>query len=259
MEFCEGSFIADKQFYKDNNVPVQEVISNLGKLYSEMIFVKGFIHCDPHPGNLLVNKVNGKAVIVLLDHGLYQSLHENIRLDYCNLWMSLINGDNEGLKKYSTRLGVAGMYPLLACVLTGRSWNSLKSGLNAKYSDREDAVVRESAPVFFQEINQILNKIPRPLLLILKTNDLIRGLERSLNCRPGMASFAVMSKACSTALLQNKLNTCQCIWHGFYYKSVHLWHMFKLSVAMYCIKMMAYLGRLKRRSSSEMTTSFILT
>lgn len=66
-----------------------------------------------------------------------QSLHENIRLDYCNLWMSLINGDNEGLKKYSTRLGVAGMYPLLACVLTGRSWNSLKSGLNAKYSDRE--------------------------------------------------------------------------------------------------------------------------
>lgn len=39
-----------------------------------MIFVNGFVHCDPHPGNVLVRKRpgTGKAEIVLLDHGLYQ-------------------------------------------------------------------------------------------------------------------------------------------------------------------------------------------
>lgn len=43
-------------------------------MYSEMIFVNGFVHCDPHPGNVLVRKRpdTGKAEIVLLDHGLYQ-------------------------------------------------------------------------------------------------------------------------------------------------------------------------------------------
>ena len=31
-----------------------------------------YIHCDPHPGNLLVRRADGGDVeIVLLDHGLY--------------------------------------------------------------------------------------------------------------------------------------------------------------------------------------------
>jgi hypothetical protein len=46
----------------------------LGKLYSEMIFIRGFIHSDPHPGNVLVRRAEGARggeEIVLLDHGLY--------------------------------------------------------------------------------------------------------------------------------------------------------------------------------------------
>lgn len=51
-----------------------QISRHLGKMYSEMIFVNGFVHCDPHPGNVLVRKQpdTGKAEIVLLDHGLYQ-------------------------------------------------------------------------------------------------------------------------------------------------------------------------------------------
>lgn len=51
-----------------------QISCHLGKMYSEMIFVNGFVHCDPHPGNVLVRKHpdTGKAEIILLDHGLYQ-------------------------------------------------------------------------------------------------------------------------------------------------------------------------------------------
>lgn len=51
-----------------------QISRNLGKMYSEMIFINGFVHCDPHPGNVLVRKRpdTGKAEVVLLDHGLYQ-------------------------------------------------------------------------------------------------------------------------------------------------------------------------------------------
>lgn len=54
--------------------PALQISRHLGRIYSEMIFVNGFVHCDPHPGNVLVRKHpdTGKAEVVLLDHGLYQ-------------------------------------------------------------------------------------------------------------------------------------------------------------------------------------------
>lgn len=37
-----------------------------------MIFNNGYVHCDPHPGNVLVKKSDDEKVsIILLDHGLY--------------------------------------------------------------------------------------------------------------------------------------------------------------------------------------------
>jgi aarF domain-containing kinase len=54
----------------------------LGAIFSELIFSHGFVHTDPHPGNVLINPVKSsnkssskkdqEFQIVLLDHGLYQ-------------------------------------------------------------------------------------------------------------------------------------------------------------------------------------------
>ena len=43
------------------------------QMYADMIFKFGYVHCDPHPGNVLVRKdrATGRPQIVLLDHGLY--------------------------------------------------------------------------------------------------------------------------------------------------------------------------------------------
>ena len=51
-----------------------QISGKLGQMYSEMIFREGYIHCDPHPGNVLVRRSSGQrqeVEIVLLDHGLY--------------------------------------------------------------------------------------------------------------------------------------------------------------------------------------------
>lgn len=56
----------------DCRLKVGEISEKLGSLYSEMIFKYGFVHSDPHPGNLLINKdKNGQLNLILLDHGLY--------------------------------------------------------------------------------------------------------------------------------------------------------------------------------------------
>ena len=50
-----------------------QISEKLSAMYSEMIFVHGYIHCDPHPGNILVKQTKDHGLqIVLLDHGLYQ-------------------------------------------------------------------------------------------------------------------------------------------------------------------------------------------
>ncbi|XP_056914758.1 aarF domain-containing protein kinase 1 isoform X4 [Takifugu flavidus] len=133
MEFADGGQVNDKNYMQKHGINVNEVSENLGKLYSEMIFVHGFVHCDPHPGNVLVQKCpySQKSQIVLLDHGLYQVLHAEFRLDYCRLWQALIRGDMSGVERYSRRLGAGDLYPLFACVLTARSWTSVNAGISS--------------------------------------------------------------------------------------------------------------------------------
>ena len=96
-----------------------------------MIFRVGLVHCDPHPGNVLVRQdLVGKVEIVLLDHGLYLQLTDDFRVTYCRLWESLIQRDIAGIKEYCLQLNAGELYPLLACMVTARSWDSIQTGIS---------------------------------------------------------------------------------------------------------------------------------
>ncbi|KAM4853875.1 aarF domain-containing protein kinase 1 isoform 2-T3 [Thomomys bottae] len=215
MEFVEGGQVNDKEYMERNKINVNEISRHLGKMYSEMIFVNGFVHCDPHPGNMLVRKHpdTGKAEIVLLDHGLYQVLTDEFRLDYCHLWQSLIWTDMQKVKIYSQRLGAANLYPLFACMLTARSWDSINKGIShVPVTSTEDSEIRTNVTTCLPEISQLLNCVPRQMLLIFKTNDLLRSIEATLGTRASASSFLNMSRCCIRALAEhNKKNT-----HSFF-------------------------------------------
>ncbi|XP_027958371.1 uncharacterized aarF domain-containing protein kinase 1 isoform X3 [Eumetopias jubatus] len=212
MEFVDGGQVNDRGYMERNKIDVNEISRHLGKMYSEMIFVNGFVHCDPHPGNVLVRKRpdTGKAEIILLDHGLYQVLTDDFRLDYCHLWQSLIWTDMKKVKKYSQRLGAGELYPLFACMLTARSWDSVNRGIGqAPVTATEDAEIRDNAASYLPQISQLLNHVPRQMLLIFKTNDLLRGIEVALGTRARASSFLSMSRCCIRALAAHKKkNAC---------------------------------------------------
>lgn len=72
MEYVEGGKVNDLQYIQDHKINPFEVSDKLGLLYSHMIFYHGFVHSDPHPGNiLLIKSDDGTCRIILLDHGLY--------------------------------------------------------------------------------------------------------------------------------------------------------------------------------------------
>ncbi|XP_071770439.2 aarF domain-containing protein kinase 1 [Centroberyx gerrardi] len=207
MDFAEGGQVNDRDYMRRHSINVNEISENLGKMYSEMIFVHGFVHCDPHPGNVLVRKCpqSKKTEIVLLDHGLYQVLQPDFRLNYCRLWQALIGGDMSGVERYSRRLGAGDLYPLFACVLTARSWTAVNAGISSTpVTNSEDVEIRTNAGLYLPQISELLNRVPRQMLLLLKTNDLLRGIETTLQTRAASSSFINMSRCCIRAMARHK-------------------------------------------------------
>ena len=73
MEWIDGVPAADPQALATIGAAPRTVATLIARAFSEMIFIHGFVHADPHPGNLLVRRgPDGRAQLVLLDHGLYR-------------------------------------------------------------------------------------------------------------------------------------------------------------------------------------------
>lgn len=70
MEYAEGNFVSDREYFIKAKIDTAELCNRIEQMYSEMIFLSGTVHCDPHPGNILVKKNGRDFNIVLLDHGL---------------------------------------------------------------------------------------------------------------------------------------------------------------------------------------------
>ncbi|XP_033844690.1 aarF domain-containing protein kinase 1 [Periophthalmus magnuspinnatus] len=238
MDLAEGGQVNDKEYIQKHGISVNELSENLGKIYSEMIFLHGFIHCDPHPGNVLVRKCphSGKTDIILLDHGLYQVLQTDFRVEYCKLWQALINRDLKEMEQSSRRLGAGDLYPLFACVLTARSWTAVNSGISsAPITHSEDVEIRTNAARYLPQISDLLNRIPRQMLLLLKTNDLLRGIESSLQTQASSSSFINMSRCCVRALARHKRSKCRSSLKRLHLTVSEQVTLFKLTVYQVCV------------------------
>jgi aarF domain-containing kinase len=89
----DATMISDVQKLKRQGFNCKSVVMDATNIFGYQIFTAGHVHCDPHPGNLLVRQKPGASLgthqIVLIDHGLYVDLPEQLRKDYALLWMSM--------------------------------------------------------------------------------------------------------------------------------------------------------------------------
>ncbi|GMS80290.1 hypothetical protein PENTCL1PPCAC_2465, partial [Pristionchus entomophagus] len=196
MEFCEGEHINKVDYLKEKGIDTHDVCRKVGRLISEMVFIKGYLHADPHPGNILVNKKsNGQVEVVILDHGLYLTIDDSFRKLYSQLWVALLKPDQDEIKRVANEMGVGELYGLFACIVTRRSWKSVTSGVNKRtMDDSEKKELRAYAVTLIPQISQVLQRMPREMLLILKTNDLLRAIEHQLGSAGRSDGYIEMSK-----------------------------------------------------------------
>jgi len=72
-----------------------------------------------------------------------QTLPEDFRYNYSNLWLNILASNVNGIKKYGEALGVGNLYGLFACMVTARSWESISSpgGITKKTVTKDEVRV----------------------------------------------------------------------------------------------------------------------
>ena len=100
--FCEGVKINETATLKAWNINPKDLGNRLIHAYCQMIFVDGFYHADPHPGNILVQK---DGTIVLLDFGATGTLRSEMRDGFLKLIEAAAKNDSEKIIDALQRLG----------------------------------------------------------------------------------------------------------------------------------------------------------
>ncbi|KAM9626830.1 putative aarF domain-containing protein kinase 5 [Trichechus inunguis] len=179
-DFCEGFKVNDVEAIKAQGLALQDIAQKLIQAFAEQIFYTGFIHSDPHPGNVLVRKgPDGKAELVLLDHGLYQFLDEKDRSALCQLWRAIILRDDASMKLHAAALGVQD-YFLFCEVLMQRPVRLGQLWRSHLLSREEAAYMQDMAREHFEDIMSVLKALPRPMLLVLRNINTVRAINASL-------------------------------------------------------------------------------
>ncbi|XP_061787505.1 uncharacterized aarF domain-containing protein kinase 5 isoform X2 [Nerophis lumbriciformis] len=179
-EFCNGCKINNVEEIKRQGLSLKDTADKLIRAFSEQIFYTGFIHADPHPGNVLVRRgPDSKAELVLLDHGLYEYLSQHDRAALCKLWRSIVLRNEVAMEKYSNALGVK-EYFLFCEMLLQRPINMRQLRLSNVLSREETAYMRQMAIHRFNNIMQVLKSMPRPMLLVFRNINTVRSINITL-------------------------------------------------------------------------------
>ncbi|KAF9582139.1 hypothetical protein BGW38_000591 [Lunasporangiospora selenospora] len=108
-EWVDGCRSNDKESIQAMGLSIKKVMESVVDVFAHQIFISGFVHCDPHPGNILVRRHPQdprKHQLILLDHGLYMRESEQFRKQYCLFWKSLFLLDQETIASICKLWGV---------------------------------------------------------------------------------------------------------------------------------------------------------
>lgn len=181
MQFCPGYKVDDLDSLQKSGIDPRKVAKTLVELFAEMIFIHGFVHGDPHPGNILVSPNSKKGfTLVLLDHGMYKELDEGFKRDYCRLWKALILRDADEIQHIGECFGVGRYARYLPFIFTGKPIKS-KSALGKGMSDEEKNIVKQELKgLAMEDISSFMESVPTDLLIILRIDGVIRSILNKL-------------------------------------------------------------------------------
>lgn len=173
-----------------------------------------------------------------MDHGIYTSLTNETRLSYTKLWRGILTQNETKIKEASKELG-SDFHELFTSMIVNRKYSDVMDEKNAfrtksRLGESHDPKDREALKDFAIEqqkgIVEILNMMKRELLLIFKTNNYLRAIDRRLGNPTNTYNIIneVTWRVYSSELLQESR------WE--YFKEVFQYYLIKFLLKMYSFK-----------------------
>ncbi|MHB8291779.1 MAG: ABC1 kinase family protein [bacterium] len=174
MDFYKGVKITDIASLKKNNLNPKVVLDRLIEFYLYQSLIKGVIHADPHPGNILVDD---KGRIIILDFGLVIHVSEETKE---NLIKAVLAGIKQNIPE------IIDAYYALGIINKEVSRQLLEKAAERLYT------VLSQKDISNKKIQDIINEImksfyafpfelPQNLVYIFKTAAVLEGIGTAID------------------------------------------------------------------------------
>eukprot|EP00471_Norrisiella_sphaerica_P005560 CAMPEP_0184489228 /NCGR_PEP_ID=MMETSP0113_2-20130426/14844_1 /TAXON_ID=91329 /ORGANISM="Norrisiella sphaerica, Strain BC52" /LENGTH=549 /DNA_ID=CAMNT_0026872533 /DNA_START=94 /DNA_END=1743 /DNA_ORIENTATION=- len=183
MEWIDGVKMTDTEGIKKLGFSVPKVMDMVIRTFAEQIFLTGFIHADPHPGNVLVRaspQSTSEPQVVLLDHGLYVEANERFRKEYCKLWRSMVLMDMDGVRDICLSWGVADS-EFFASMQLLKPFRPSKGAVHIANTTIDDILKMQLG--LKERVKNLLNDtklVPRELILLGRNMNIVRSCNKAM-------------------------------------------------------------------------------
>ncbi|KAG7192690.1 uncharacterized protein KQ657_001471 [Scheffersomyces spartinae] len=175
-EWMDGVPLLDKAKILEKKFDVGRMVSQYIQVFARQIFKYGFVHLDPHPGNIMVrfNEQLGDQELIILDHGLYTTLPPRFQDEYRELWRHLYLFNKKGVVSISRNWGI-NEAELFATIMLLRPANFMsKSEKDALDTQLRETSVQDLLRGFISD----KGKFPLELLFVVRAMRMIQNLNQ---------------------------------------------------------------------------------
>jgi len=199
--YIDGVKVTDIEGLKRYDIDRRDLADRVVQAYAQMIFVDGFYHADPHPGNIIV-RPNGE--IVFIDFGAVARLSPDMKAGIPQMLMGIVTRDKARIGEAFRQMGIVArdghqktldelvdhLQKFVFDDLSRESWSlsdlNMHSLLETKMQALPDLLqrgmsVRDLTATF---------QVPRDWILLERTSLLLLGLCTHLD--PSMNPFKVL-------------------------------------------------------------------
>ena len=163
------------------------VAAELARSTFEQIFVHGFFHADPHPGNIFVTPVGepgaGGFKITFIDFGMMGEISDELRRGLQGFIFALVARDARAYVEAMKRLGV--LLPGADTLELERAVTALFDRFGgvgvAELTQTDPNEIKEFALQFSDLLRTLPFQLPENFLLLVRSISLISGVTSSLN------------------------------------------------------------------------------
>lgn len=169
FEFVEGARVDDPEGLARSGLSPKQLIDRLIAIYVRMAVVHGFVHADPHPGNLLVD-AGGR--IVILDYGMAIEFSDETRIEMLRGCLAVVRGDIDSLVDSFYRLDMVEP-DINRALVRDAATTLLKIQLRDDFDPR---MVQEIADDILDTFHKFPLRMPQQLVYLFRASALIEGL-----------------------------------------------------------------------------------